>query len=316
MNTILVLGRYDDPHIKGISNELSKLGKEHIVIDHFDTSDSFHVMFNDGIKNSVININKRQISNHEIKSIWNTSALKIMIDEKIIDDAKKFVQAEWTEGITSLWDALDVKWVNHPSSISNAVNRMKQLQLANEVGLKTPKTLVTNDSQAFLNFFNKYHGEIVAKTLHSSEGVPEGKMIFTTKVTENDLKNASSLKYAPCMFQEYIPKKTEFRITVVGETIRTAEIHSQKSKKTMHDWRHYDDFTKTPYVEVDLPDDISHKLLKLTKKMNLEFGAADLIRTPDDDFIFLEINPNGRWWWIQELTGMNIAKDIANHLAN
>ena len=50
--------------------------------------------------------------------------------------------------------------------------------------------------------------------------------------------------------------------------------------------------------------------------MNLEFGAADFIRTPDDEYVFLEINPNGRWWWIQELTGMNIAKDIATHLSN
>ena len=51
------------------------------------------------------------------------------------------------------------------------------------------------------------------------------------------------------------------------------------------------------------------------KKFNLNFGACDLIRTPEDEFVFLEINPNGRWWWIQELTKMNIAKDIAKFLS-
>jgi glutathione synthase/RimK-type ligase-like ATP-grasp enzyme len=49
--------------------------------------------------------------------------------------------------------------------------------------------------------------------------------------------------------------------------------------------------------------------------MNLKFGAVDLIRTPSNEFVFLEVNANGRWWWIQELTGVNIAKDIAQALA-
>ena len=118
------------------------------------------------------------------------------------------------------------------------------------------------------------------------------------------------------MFQQYIPKKTEFRVTIIGNNIHCAEIFSQKSPKTMHDWRNYDDFSKTPYVESELPEDISTKLLKSMKEFNLNFGAYDLIKTPDDEFVFLEVNPSGRWWWIQELTGMNIAKDIAEFLAN
>jgi glutathione synthase/RimK-type ligase-like ATP-grasp enzyme len=48
--------------------------------------------------------------------------------------------------------------------------------------------------------------------------------------------------------------------------------------------------------------------------MRLEFGAIDLIQTPDNEIFFLEVNPNGRWWWIEELTGMTIAKDIAHYL--
>lgn len=79
--------------------------------------------------------------------------------------------------------------------------------------------------------------------------------------------------------------------------------------------RNCDDFRKTPYRRSNLLDDIETKLLKLKKNMKLEFGAADLIRTPDDEFVFLEINPNGRWWWIQELTRTNIARDIAMHLS-
>jgi glutathione synthase/RimK-type ligase-like ATP-grasp enzyme len=140
-------------------------------------------------------------------------------------------------------------------------------------------------------------------------------MIFTTKITKEYLDKANTLRYAPCLFQEYIPKKTEFRVTIVGNELHSAEIHSQNSEKTKHDWRHYDDFKKTPYEQKVLPKKIAKSLLRLMKLMNLQFGAVDLIKTPDDNFVFLEVNPNGRWWWIQELTGMNIAKDIALFLS-
>ncbi|MEO9276185.1 MAG: hypothetical protein ABI340_00175 [Nitrososphaera sp.] len=110
-------------------------------------------------------------------------------------------------------------------------------------------------------------------------------------------------------------KKTEIRVNIINSTIHAVEIHSQESEKTKYDWRHYDDFNKTPYVPFSLPQKVSEKLLKIVKSMNLKFGAVDLIRTPSNEFVFLEVNANGRWWWIQELTGVNIAKDIAQALA-
>jgi len=140
-------------------------------------------------------------------------------------------------------------------------------------------------------------------------------MIYTTKIERQDLEKINDIHYAPCMFQEYVPKKTEFRVTIIGDIINSAEIFSQKSTKTMHDWRKYDNFDKTLYHTAKLPNTIEEQLLKLMKKMGLKFGGVDLIRTPSDDFIFLEVNPNGRWWWIQELTRMNIAKDIAEYLS-
>ena len=51
------------------------------------------------------------------------------------------------------------------------------------------------------------------------------------------------------------------------------------------------------------------------KQMDLKFSAIDLVSTPADEFVFLEVNPSGRWEWIQELTGMNTAKDIALFLS-
>jgi glutathione synthase/RimK-type ligase-like ATP-grasp enzyme len=273
------------------------------------------VRFHNGVAEGHMRIGREKISNREIKSIWNSSSLKIRGIKTIIPKAERFVLTEWTEGINSLWQSFCVNWINNPTAIALSINRLKQLQLANIVGLATPRTMITNDPKELSGFYRECKQNIVAKTLGSSDGVPEGKMIFTTKISKNDLTKANELRYAPCMFQEYIHKKTEIRANVIGSKIHAVEIHSQKSEKTKHDWRHYDDFKKTPYIPINLPRQTSERIKKLIKSMNLKFGAVDLIRTPNDEYVFLEVNSNGRWWWIQELTGVNIAKDIAYELA-
>lgn len=313
---ILLNGRENDPHIIGICNELKKLEQKYIVLNDLSFTDTFSVIFKDGKYSSSIDVKKINIDLSNVKSIWNTSPLNVKINSALNNESKSFVRAEWSEGIHSLWNSIQTKWVNHPESILSCVNRIKQLEIASTLDLITPKTLVTNSSESFQKFYDEFEGEVIAKTLHSSEGLPDNKMIFTTKMTKDDLKRKHDLCYAPCMFQEYIPKKTEFRITIIGNIVHAAEIYSQLSDKTKHDWRQYDDFAKTPYKKSSIPKNIEESLLKLMATMKLEFGAVDIIRTPNDEYVFLEINPNGRWWWIQELTQMNIAKDIALHLSN
>ena len=82
-------------------------------------------------------------------------------------------------------------------------------------------------------------------------------MIFTTKISEDGLNNTADLKYASCMFQKYISKRTELCFTVIGEYQYAVEIHSLESLKTAQDWRRYDDFKKTPYLKLDLPNDLT-----------------------------------------------------------
>ena len=50
--------------------------------------------------------------------------------------------------------------------------------------------------------------------------------------------------------------------------------------------------------------------LKLTKKLELNFSAIDLILDKNKDYIFLEINPNGQWAWIEKRLGYNISCEI------
>ena len=52
----------------------------------------------------------------------------------------------------------------------------------------------------------------------------------------------------------------------------------------------------------------------LFEKINLNTGSADLILDKNGNYIFLEINPNGQWAWIEKQTGYEISNEIVNLL--
>jgi glutathione synthase/RimK-type ligase-like ATP-grasp enzyme len=48
--------------------------------------------------------------------------------------------------------------------------------------------------------------------------------------------------------------------------------------------------------------------------LQLRFGAFDFLANADRGWIFLEINSNGQWAWIEQATGLPIAAAIADAL--
>jgi D-alanine-D-alanine ligase-like ATP-grasp enzyme len=48
--------------------------------------------------------------------------------------------------------------------------------------------------------------------------------------------------------------------------------------------------------------------------MSLAYGAIDLILTPDGRYVFIEINPNGQYQWLEDMTGLPISRRIARLL--
>jgi glutathione synthase/RimK-type ligase-like ATP-grasp enzyme len=65
----------------------------------------------------------------------------------------------------------------------------------------------------------------------------------------------------------------------------------------------------------NLPDEISKKVINLVHRLGLNFGAIDIILTPDQRYVFLEVNPNGQWGWVEDLTGLPISDAIIDLLS-
>jgi hypothetical protein len=52
----------------------------------------------------------------------------------------------------------------------------------------------------------------------------------------------------------------------------------------------------------------------LIQRLELDYGAVDLRLTPDDRYVFLEINPAGQWRFVEERTGQPITDAFASLL--
>src|SRR5262249_28406868 len=118
----------------------------------------------------------------------------------------------------------------------------------------------------------------------------------------------ANVKYAPVIFQQYIPAKVDLRITVVGERIFPACIYSQDTEYKV-DFRMTMDAARVEPAE--LPSDVSAMLRALMGRVGLVYGAIDMRLTPDDEYVFLEVNPAGQWLFIEHRTGQPISEAMA-----
>jgi glutathione synthase/RimK-type ligase-like ATP-grasp enzyme len=218
--------------------------------------------------------------------------------------------------LRDVWNALDCCWLPaRPLAILRAQGKASQLRVAGELGLELPPTLFTNSPDEFLDFYQQHNGNIVSKLAGFAIQKAAGDIFvrYTEAVARRDVGYATAIRYCPVILQAYVPKRLELRITVVGREVFAAEIHSQQTHRTRHDWRRYD-LGHTPHFVHDLPPEVQARCVRLVERLGLCYGAIDMILTPDGRYVFLEINPNGQYLWIEHKTGLPISAAICDLL--
>lgn len=206
--------------------------------------------------------------------------------------------------------------MDHIRDIRHAENKQLQLQVAREVGLDTPRTLTTNDPAAVRAFAKSCESGIVTKMLSSFAIYDEEKelVVFTNPVKQEDLVDLSGLSLCPATFQELLAKSLEIRVTVVGRRVMSAAVDSQVSARAAHDWRRDGARMIHDWQPYQLPLEIEERILRLMNYFHLNYGAIDIILTPDDRHVFLELNPCGEFFWLERTPGLPISEAIADLL--
>lgn len=252
----------------------------------------------------------------EVRAVWARKIWTPLMDETL---APEFHEMCMRESSAALYGFLDyfhaIRWVNDPERSADAENKLRQLRVAADVGLIIPRTLTTNDPDQARGFFNELDGNMVAKLLKPltiSMGAPS-VFVYTSDVRAEDLVEAEMLRHSPMVFQERIRKDIELRIAYVDGKCFVGAIDASSSVAGQTDWR-LSEPGECPWLEAEIPQDIAQKLGALMRKLDLVYGAIDLIRTPDGEHVFLEVNPGGEWGMLERDLNLPISEALADAL--
>lgn len=234
-------------------------------------------------------------------------------DKELTDGEKSFYQIEIYYTLEGVYRLLaDKHWFNNVFAIRNAENKIYQLLLAKEIGLTIPATLISNSYNDMGIFLSQ--GKHIIKPVHNAR-IMDGensRIVYTSEVKQDVVKEEAEVNIN--YLQSKIEKISDIRATFIGKNCFAVAIDSQKLEETCVDWRKGEHILQ--HTPIELPNDIQTKCIRMMERLGLNYGAIDFILDKDGNYVFLEINPNGQWAWIEHLTGLPISKEIVKNLCS
>lgn len=328
---VVVVTRMDDPHTDDLIATMHELGHEPVRLNTDDIpsevlfSAGFHKDSGGWSGSLEVLTNGRTIRFEAIRSVWWRRPGEFDIPREYTPQERLFAREEIQHAFSGLWASLDCYWVSHPEKIRQAGWKGEQLKRAVRHGFDVPRTLVTINPVAARRFFEACSQRVVYKVLSDPylgatkfaeeypDLQPEEVVTHTTLVTPPNADLLDAVHLVPCMFQEYVPKTAEYRVTVIGDELFIAEIRSQEQPETVVDWRSFQD---APSITRGvLPEEVAQRCLAFVKSYGLNYSAIDLILTPDRRYVFLENNPNGQFTFVEALVPeLEMSRALAERL--
>ena len=304
---VLLISNRFDFSTDFIAVELANQGIDFIRINRDELKD-YTIDF-DPVKPEIIatyNNYSFTISTEHLKSIYYRAPTFLRdIFQEGLSEEEQLIRTQWAAFVRSLCVFENAKWLNNPTDIYKAEIKPYQLFIANKLGIKIPKTTVSNVT---LKSDFEFQAIKSIDTAIVSSGENEG-FVYTEIYKKNELEE---VKYSsPFFIQQGLVPKTDIRVTVVENELVAIKITGDK--KIDEDWRRFKD--ELTYSIFELPKDVQDFCINYTKKLNLNFGAIDLV-LHNSDYYFIEINPTGEWSWLQKNTGYNFDKLIVKSLTN
>ncbi len=261
---------------------------------------------------------EQEISGGDIHSVWMRRFSTPHIDEDMDPILKQGCIRESRETLDIFLKELDhLPWLDHRGIITKTDNKFYQLKIARQVGLRVPQTLITNTPAEVRRFYDELDGNMITKmltplTTSMGGGSP---FVYTHAVSRQALEELDSLCYSPMIFQERIPKAYELRVAYVDGELFTGAVETRKfvTAEAQADWRASggENFQWIPYT---VPETETNKIREMMNRFGLKFGAIDIIVTPGNDYVFLEVNPVGEWGMLEKDLELPISRAIARVL--
>lgn len=202
-------------------------------------------------------------------------------------------------------------WLNSPKDLYK--NKGIQLIKAKEIGFKIPKTIITKDKETIKEFIQINDKSILK--LNNALFHKINNSTYLNYVQLIDIKSIEKLEISePCIIQEYVEKLIEIRVFYLNNLCFSMAIFSQNDPKTKIDFRNYNSKRPNRTVPLKLPKKIEGQVDALMKSLEMNSGSLDIIFTPNEEYVFLEVNPLGQFGMVSYPCNYNLEEKVANIL--
>jgi glutathione synthase/RimK-type ligase-like ATP-grasp enzyme len=180
---------------------------------------------------------------------------------------------------------------------------LEQLERAHRFGFRVPKTLISQEPATIRRFWKECNGSVIVKPLSSgyierTDDTPD-TLIYTNALRPEDLAHNAEIRRCPSLLQEAVRKQSDIRVNVVDGNVEAAELCASDSGTPRLDIRR-NNMADVTYRQIALPRQLVRRILRFVRSYGLRFSAIDLLRHTDGEYIFLELNPNGQWAWLDQ----------------
>jgi hypothetical protein len=193
-------------------------------------------------------------------------------------------------------------WINDPLASLRAEHKLVQLRAAQAAGFRVPRTLVSQNPTRIREFCRS-HRPVVVKAIRGTQK----RAALTTRVEgPAQLPSDDSLALCPAIYQDYIAGERHIRAHCFGDRVLAASIDS-----TDVDWR-LD--LRVPIAPFPLPTDLESRLVSVVRRLGLRMGIVDLKLDNDGHPVWLEMNPQGQFLFIEGIGGLDLTGPFADFL--
>lgn len=305
---IVIVTATNDLHALVIQDELRKVGvyQCHIIeCDRIAQREALTYGVAYDVEEEIVTSEGRKIALSDASVLWlrrtrSNQILSLPVDD---DSAHEIIDNDCRGGLTGfLVSHFKGKWISTPEATHRSADKIFQLDVAHKCGLRVPRTLVSQSRERVVDFFEACDGKIIVKTL---VGAPS-PFLQTVRLSDPRAIDEASYAAAPAIFQEYIEGTDHLRLNCFGNASYAALIRTDDI-----DWRGN---LNVPIESYEVPPALHRSVRDVLDALELEMGIVDLKLTAAGEPVWLEVNPQGQFVFLDPLTDLGLIGKFAEYL--
>lgn len=298
--TILVMGGAEDQHVQHMYHAIKDAGRDCYLLDTRQFPSHVQISWQAENSTGFLTLpNGKKTSFKDISAVYWRTINRIQVPQTGNADTDSLAYRDSMSTLRTLLNGCPARWVNSWQAYQFHQEKPLQLAKAAELGVRIPRSLISNSPQQVKSFVTSLD-QAIYKPVY---GGAHTEMINESMLDLNRLEK--TLAISPVTIQEYV-KGTNIRSYVIGDKIFSAELRSESV-----DFR---EDHSTELIPLELPETVTQWAFQVKKAFGLEWTAIDWRRNKQGDYYFLEANPSPMFLHFEKQTNMPITQSLVELL--